>query len=123
MKVPAAKSPSGFVTRTSRGPSGFGGVVQVTWVPAPLTTTPVQATPPTVTLAAGLKPLPVMVIGVPPLVGPLVGLTEVSVGGVWTSTAPISQGVAGAPLGTGRVKPRWSVVSGMAEASVQSMVG
>ena len=44
------------------------------------TLTEVQAEPPTVTPAPARKPVPVIVIAVPPLVRPLVGLTELSVG-------------------------------------------
>ena len=45
------------------------------------TVTPVAAVPPKVTVAPATKSAPVMVTAVPPAVGPLVGLTPVTVGG------------------------------------------
>jgi hypothetical protein len=44
------------------------------------TTTPVAAVPPRLTVALGRKPVPVMVTGVPPVVGPLVGKIVLTVG-------------------------------------------
>ena len=44
------------------------------------TITPVAAVPPTVTVAPEAKPVPVIVISVPPAVGPEVGDTVVTVG-------------------------------------------
>ena len=57
-------------------PAGVDAVIEV----ASTTTTLVAATPPTVTLLAPVKLVPVMVIAVLPAVGPEVGLTLVIVG-------------------------------------------
>src|SRR5438876_7403255 len=64
---------------TSKIPAACVGVVAVIWV-ALTTLTPVAALPPTVTVAVASKPLPVMVIAVPPAAGPEVGLTALTVG-------------------------------------------
>ena len=68
------------VTTTSAGPAGCAGVVALICV-ALTTLTPVAADPPTVAVAPAAKPVPVIVIGVPPAVGPDVGLTALTVGG------------------------------------------
>ena len=57
-------------------PAGVTAVIEV----ASTTTTLVAATPPTVTLLAPVKLVPVMVIGVPPLNNPEFGLTLAIVG-------------------------------------------
>ena len=49
------------------------------------TTRLVAATPPTVTLVAPVKSLPVIVIAVPPAVGPTFGATTEIVGGGYTT--------------------------------------
>src|SRR5438876_12052197 len=61
-------------------PAACAGVVAVICV-ALTTVTPVAAVPPTVTVAPAAKLVPVIVIAVPPAVGPEVGLTAVTVGG------------------------------------------
>ena len=61
-------------------------MVQVIKVPFVVTTTLVQATSPTVTVAPFTKLVPVIVIDVPPAVVPDDGLTDAIVGvevGVW----------------------------------------
>src|SRR2546422_68220 len=68
------------VTMTSATPAGCAGVVALICV-ALTTLTPVAALPPTVTVAVASKLVPVMVIAVPPVVGPEVGLTAPTVGG------------------------------------------
>src|SRR5687767_3586544 len=60
-------------------PAACAGVVQVT-VLSLTTDTLVAATPPTVTPVTPLKPLPVIVIDVPPDVLPRFGLTPVGAG-------------------------------------------
>ena len=45
-----------------------------------VTVTPVAQVPPTLTEVAPVNPVPVMVTLVPPSVGPLLGLIEVTVG-------------------------------------------
>ena len=60
-------------------PAVLAGVSAVTLV-AETTTTLVAATPPTVTLLAPVRFVPVIVIDVPPIVEPLVGVTDVRVG-------------------------------------------
>ena len=57
-------------------PAGVTAVIEV----ASTTFTLVAATPPTVMLLAPVKLVPVMVIAVPPAVGPEVGLTLAIVG-------------------------------------------
>ena len=74
--------PPGVVTTTSFKPALAKEVLAVICVPAPLTTALTTATPPTVIveLVAPVKFVPTIVIAVPPLVGPVAGLTLVMVG-------------------------------------------
>ena len=72
--------PPAVVTATLFAPAAPAGVTAVMLV-AETTTTLVAATPPTVTLVAPVRFAPVRVIAVPPIVEPLVGLTDVIVGG------------------------------------------
>ena len=67
------------VTVTVAKPTAPAGVTAVKDVPALFTCTRVAATQPTITLAP-VKFVPVIVIGMPPEVGRLGGLTEVIVG-------------------------------------------
>ena len=75
----AALVPPGVVTKTLAVPALPAGVVQVAEV-ADVTVRPVHAEPPTVIPVAPVKLVPVMVMDVPPAVGPLVGETEATVG-------------------------------------------
>src|SRR3989442_4532588 len=68
------------VTITSATPAACAGVVALICV-ALTTVTPVASVPPTVTVAVASKPVPVIVIAVPPANGPEVGLTALMVGG------------------------------------------
>src|SRR3989442_1657961 len=68
------------VTMTSATPAAWAGVVALSCV-ALTKLTPVATAPPTVTVAVASKFVPLIVIAVPPLVGPEVGLTPVTVGG------------------------------------------
>ena len=68
------------VTTTSKVPPACAGVVAVISV-ALTTLTPVAAVPPTLTVAVASKFVPMIVIAVPPVVDPEVGLTPVTVGG------------------------------------------
>ena len=77
--VLAALVPPAVVTSTLAVPTLPEGVVQVAVV-ALVTLTLVHATPPTVMPVAPVRLVPVMVIGVPPAVEPLVGDTPVTVG-------------------------------------------
>ncbi len=72
--------PTGVVTATLTSPAACAGVVAV-MVVALTTVMPVAAVPPKVTAVAPVKLVPVMVTAVPPAVGPLLGLTLVTVGG------------------------------------------
>ena len=72
--------PFGVVTVTSMGPTGPPGEVAVIEVSL-LTVNVVAGVVPKVTLVAPVKPVPVMVTGVPPLIGPVVGEMPVTVGG------------------------------------------
>ncbi len=82
MNAPKALAvPAGVITFTSFAPAGPAGVMAVMEV-ALTTTTLAAAAPPTVTLLAPVKLVPVMVIAVPPKVKPEVGLTETMVGDV-----------------------------------------
>jgi len=67
------------VTPTVLGPTVPIGVTAVIVVGSS-TTTFVAATPPTVTLSAPVRNVPLIVIGVPPLVDPTLGLTDDIVG-------------------------------------------
>ena len=77
VKVPLCVS--GLVTTTFTAPVADDGVVAVICV-ALVTTTFVAGVPPSVTVAPETKFVPVMVTAVPPVVGPLLGLTPVTVG-------------------------------------------
>jgi hypothetical protein len=78
-KLLAALVPPGVVTTTLAKPALPAGTVQVAEVL--LTTVKLlQATPPTVTPVAPVRLLPVMVMDVPPSVGPLAGEIEVKEG-------------------------------------------
>ena len=68
-----------LVTTTFLAPAVPAGVVQVIDV-AETTVTDVQALPPTVTAAPAAKPVPVMVIAVPPAVEPELGEIDPIVG-------------------------------------------
>ena len=70
--------PPDVVTATLCAPAMPAGVTAVI-LSGLTTTTVVAATPPIVTLLAPAKLVPVMVMGVPPKVVPLVGLTVVMV--------------------------------------------
>ena len=60
---------------------GVPAAVTAVMLVAETTTTLVAATPSTDTLLAPVRFVPVIVIAVPPIVDPLVGLTDVIVGG------------------------------------------
>ena len=89
--------PVGVVTVTFTVPVP-GGVVAVSDVPAPLTTTLVAALAPKWTAVAPVKSLPTTVIDVPPAVGPEVGLTEATEGHPPTGCkAVINEAASGVP--------------------------
>jgi len=71
--------PPGVVTVTFTAPAIPAGAVAVTDV-AELTTTPVAAFAPNRTAVAPVRFVPVIVTDVPPATGPLVGLSDVTVG-------------------------------------------
>ena len=71
---------SGLVTTTSLAPEAPAGVEQVIEV-SETTMMLVQPVPPIVTVTPVTNPVPVIVIVVPPAVGPLEGATELMVGG------------------------------------------
>ena len=71
--------PPAVVTSMLAVPALPAGVEHVAEV-ADVMVTPVHAVPPTVIPVAPVKLVPVMVMDVPPVVGPLVGETEVTVG-------------------------------------------
>jgi len=71
--------PPAVVTRILTAPAMCAGVVQVAEV-AETTLTDVHAVPPTDMPVAPVRLVPVMVMVVPPVVGPLVGKMDVSVG-------------------------------------------
>jgi hypothetical protein len=75
---------------TVLGPDVPGGVTAVTVVEL-ATTTPVAATPPIVTVLVSLRFVPVIVIGVPPAVGPAFGVTSEIVGGTMTYVNPFAR--------------------------------
>jgi hypothetical protein len=68
-----------LVTTTSTAPAAWATVVAL--IEVLLTTvTPVAAVPPRLTVAPARKPVPVIVIAVPPLAVPEAGKIEVTVG-------------------------------------------
>jgi hypothetical protein len=67
------------VTVTSTAPAAWAGVVTSIWVELTKIMS-VTAVPPKVTVAPRTKFVPVIVTTVPPVSGPLVGATEVTVG-------------------------------------------
>ena len=71
--------PSLFSTLTLTAPAACEGVVAVIVV-ALTTVTAVAAVPPMVTVGPAMKPVPVIVTAVPPLVVPEIGATLVTVG-------------------------------------------
>ena len=75
--------PLGVVTTTSLSPAVPAGAVAKIDV-AETTTKLVAGTPPTVTLVAPVRFVPAKVSAVPPVIGPLPGATDVSVGAVDT---------------------------------------
>ena len=77
--------PPGVVTKTLAVPAVPAGVVTVMEV-ALFTTRLVAAVPPMVTPVAPVKPVPVMVMLVPPAVEPLVGEILVTVGAATAAT-------------------------------------
>ena len=94
MKPPVlVAEPFVVVTVTSTRPSAWAGRMQVT-VLASTTVTEVAAVPPKVTAEVPVKFTPVIVMGVPPPMEPLTGLTVVNAGQsslsvrVWTVVAP-----------------------------------
>ena len=68
-----------LVTTTLTAPAAWAGAVAVIVVPF-TTVTPVADVPPSFTVAPDRKPVPVMVTGVPPVEGPVLGEIEVTVG-------------------------------------------
>ena len=72
--------PQGVVTSTLAVPAVPAGVIHVAVVLL-ITLKAVQATPPTEMPVAPVRLVPVMVMVVPPAVDPMVGETEVTVGG------------------------------------------
>ena len=74
----AVDVPSTFHTRPLAVPEP-AGVTAVIWVPE-TTTIEVAVVPLKVTVEPATNPVPVMVTGVAPEFGPLVGLTKVTVG-------------------------------------------
>ena len=77
----AVGDPYGVVSETFTAPAAPEGVTAVTVV-ALTTTTEVAALPPTVTELVPVRLVPVIVIAVPPLVGPTFGETDEIVGPV-----------------------------------------
>ena len=69
-----------LVTTTFTAPAEWAAVVALIVV-LPTTVTPVAAVPPRLTVAPARKPVPVMVTPVPPLEVPVLGVTELTVGG------------------------------------------
>src|SRR3954468_11870630 len=78
--MPALLGPASVVTTTGTAPSEWAGTVARSVV-EDCTTTPVAGTPPTVTVAAGPKPVPVMVTWAPPTALTELGETVETVGG------------------------------------------
>ena len=76
----AALVPPGVVTSTLAVPAVPAGVMQVTEV-AVLALNAVHALPAMVTPVALFRLVPVMVMDVPPVVVPVLGATELTVGG------------------------------------------
>src|SRR6266513_3538000 len=84
------------------------GVVPVIWV-VPITVRPASSVPPIVTLVTSMKLAPVIVMLVPPTIGPVAGLTAVTLiaaGGEAPSLQPAVTGAAKLPtIATSRRRP------------------
>jgi len=103
--------PPGVVTATLFAPTVPAGVTAVTLVDE-TTTTLVAATPPTVTLVAPVKLVPVIVIAVPPAVEPVAGETEEMAGsGVLTTRNPTLTSMRKGVMPTRRDARQWSETS------------
>ncbi len=87
VKVPGPESPFGPVTTTSVAPGACAGVVTV-MVVSSTTVKAVPGVPPKVTPVVPVNPLPVIVTGVPPVAGPLVGVSEPRTGGTASAFGP-----------------------------------
>ena len=72
--------PPGVVAVTSTAPAAWAGVVTTADVPPGSTDTSAASTPPKRTCIPARNPLPLSVTVVPPPMGPLSGLTELSTG-------------------------------------------
>ena len=79
--------PAGVVTSTWATPAACAPVVQEMTL-SEITVNEVQVTPPIVTPMAPVKPVPLIVTGWPPVVGPVVGLIAVIVGAEGDGVAP-----------------------------------
>ena len=75
----AGLAPEVVVTSTETEPGAWAGVVQAIVVVL-VTTTLVAALPPKVTLTVPKKFVPVMIVEVPPVVSPVLGVTPFTVG-------------------------------------------
>lgn len=96
MKVkPLAKGarPSSVFTTIDTAPGGCGAVTTVSWVGL-LMTTEAGLNPPKVTCVSAVKLDPLMITVVPPMAGPLAGLTLVMVGGAPVIGPVVAVGVA-----------------------------
>jgi len=102
---------SGLVTTTSTAPAAWAGVVAV--IVVGLTTfTLVPAVPSKVTVAPATNPVPEMVTGVPPAVGPLAGTMPDTVGGAMyvNSSANVPDCVSGLVTTTATSPAAWAGV-------------
>ena len=98
-----AEVPVASFTTTSTGPAPCAGEV-ATIVVVLLTVTLDAAVVPKDTVAVGANPLPVIVTCVPPFTGPVAGLIDFTVGGVWESAGLTD------PLGGSARKARLSPI-------------
>ncbi len=74
--------PNGVVADTGSVPAACAGVVKINDVPSAATSSGVSVIPSNVTVVdPGTKPVPIIVTGKPPPVGPSKGSSDVAVGG------------------------------------------
>jgi len=96
-----AFAPLGVVTNTLTAPAACAGAVQLISV-SETKLTEVQAAPPKVTPVTPVNPVPVIVTLFPPVVGPDVGFTLVTVGGPVTVMLAIDVSATRFPLSSAK---------------------
>src|SRR5205807_1727170 len=103
---PPLQVPLASATTTSAGPARPAGVTALI-SPSESTSTAVAAAPPIETLAGLRKPEPLSVTLVPPAVGPLLGVTEVTVGGGSGAVVKLRSAPSPGPPALAATRRKW----------------